>query len=116
MRSAFLRRALKICAWQAMLLVFLFTVIALVGPWRARARLTNFSRLQLRPPAARLRVRDPSEAAGFLFQFLLIRMTLREPSRERASKLRDDFPIQETVFELLTPSDRILPPALLRSC
>ncbi len=34
MRGAFLRRILKIYAWQALLLAFLFTIIALLGSWR----------------------------------------------------------------------------------
>jgi hypothetical protein len=34
MRSAFLRRILKIYLWQAVLLAFLFSVVALLGSWR----------------------------------------------------------------------------------
>jgi hypothetical protein len=34
MRGAFLRRILKVYAWQALLLAFLFTIIALLGSWR----------------------------------------------------------------------------------
>ena len=41
MRGAFLRRVLKIYAWQAVLLAFLFTVIALLGSWRQQPAVTN---------------------------------------------------------------------------
>ena len=41
MRSAFLRRVLKIYTWQAVLLAFLFTVIALVGSWRQQPAVNN---------------------------------------------------------------------------
>src|SRR5512134_1130538 len=41
MRAAFLKRALKIYSWQVVLLVFLFTIVALVGSVRQEAAIEN---------------------------------------------------------------------------
>jgi len=41
MRSAFLRRVVKIYVWQVVLLAFLFIVIALLGSWRQQPAVMN---------------------------------------------------------------------------
>lgn len=41
MRAAFLKRALKIYSWQVVLLVFLFTIVALIGSVRQEAAIEN---------------------------------------------------------------------------
>lgn len=52
MRSAFFARALKIYLCQAALLVFLFTVITLLGLWRDQPALKNMVDFYLNNPAA----------------------------------------------------------------